>query len=600
MSLREFSLYKKISIFTLLVFILTAFFLKNALAKSPASFYLKTLQESSRSQIIRGLINQVDIQNWYQIVKELSANEDLEHPGHFYHSRYCLRVRDARQMNGKPKPDHACDNAAEYIARKFRSYGLEVEFGHFEHRRLSLDGELTGIYTMRNVIATLPGSGPNSDRYYLMTAHYDNIASKTEGWEEDWRTLPAPGAVDNASGVAGILEAARVLSQQEFDFTVKFIAFSGEELGLFGSKHFAELAKAEGYPILGVLNFDMIGHDDDDILDLHVVGNKDSEWLVNAFRNARELYDIKLDFHKIIDSEFVYSDHSPFWESGFSAVMVGEESSFESPEWPEFIHSKEDTTDKLNLDIGERAVKLTVATIAELAVPITTITSIETPNPDLAWSSDYFEIPERVVRNQPISILAQIKNNVKVNTEDVEVKIVAIDFNGKSQNILAEKFDLKANQTHSVTSIFKLDRWGTYTIRGVVNPELTVFESDFSNNVIEQQIVVSNRQVALEDVIVYPNPFKPDTADEKLRLAYKLSREAAVFVSVYSVLGELIWDKELLMGHKGGQLGNNNVPIWSGRNKYGETVAPGVYFCHISTRDADGNSARKTVKIAVR
>ena len=588
----------KISIFTLFVFILSSFFLE--LSRAEPENFSRFLQENSRRQIIRNLLKQVDSQNWYQIVADLSVNEDLDLPGHFYHSRYCLRVRDADQRDGKPKPDHACDNAAEQIARKFRSYGLEVEFDPFEHKRLSLDGKVTGIYTMRNVIATLPGKGTNKDRYYLMTAHYDSIASKTEGWKEDWGTLPAPGADDNASGVAGILEAARILSQQEFDFTIKFIAFSGEELGLFGSKHFAELAKEEGYPILGVVNFDLIGYDTDGILDLHIIGDENSEWLVNAFRNAREIYDIQLDFYKVIDAEFVYSDHSPFWEKGFSAVIVGEETSFDSPEWPEFIHSGKDTIDNLNIDLGERAVKLAIATIAELATPIL-VTSIEEPNPDLAWYSDHFEIPEQVARNQSISIFAKIKNNVEVDLEGVGVKIVAIDFNDKSQIILDEEFDLRANETHSVTINFRLNHWGTYTIRGIVNSELTVFESDFSNNIIEQQVVVSDEQIALENVIVYPNPFDPDIADAKLRLAYKISRDAAVFVSVYSILGELIWEKELLMGGKGGQLGNNSdVPVWDGRNKHGEIVAPGVYFCHVYTRDVDGNIARKAVKIAVR
>lgn len=578
----------KISIFALLVLILT-------------SLLLPLSQATPEDRLlISNLIDQVDSQNWYQIVTDLSENEDLDQPGHFFHSRYSLRVRDAQQMDGKPKPDHACDNAAEYIAAKFRSYGLEVEFDLFEHKRLSTNGKLIGVYTMRNVIATLPGKGANKDRYYLMTAHYDSIASRTEGWKENWQTLPAPGAEDNASGVAGILEAARILSQQEFDFTIKFVAFSGEELGLFGSKHFAKVAEEEGYPILGVINFDMIGYDADGILDLHVVGDQNSEWLVNAFRNANDLYDIQFDFHKVIDAEFIYSDHSPFWEIGVSAVMVGEESSFDSPEWPEFIHSGKDVLDNLVLAQGERAVKLTIATIAELADPIT-VTSIDEPNPDLAWSSDQFEIPEQVVRNQTILISALIENKVEVDVEDIEVEIVVLSPDGEMQVILDDKFELKANETYSVIEDFKLDHWGTYTIRAVVNPELTVFESDFSNNVVEQLIVVSDEQIALKDVIAYPNPFDSDATDGGLHLAYEMGRDAAVFVSVYSLLGELIREKELLMGQKGGQLGSNrDVPVWDGRNGQGELVAPGVYFCHVAIRDLDGNTDQKTVKIAVR
>lgn len=598
MFLKKFELNRiNTSIFVLLVFTLTLSSL-NTIQASEGQFF-SSLQESSRRQIILNLLEQVDRQNWYETISELSANEDLEQPGHFFRSRYSLRVHDAKQLNRKPEPDYACDNAAEYIAEKFRSYGLKVEFDPFEHKRLSMNGDIIGIYTMRNVVATLPGKGPNSDKYYLMTAHYDSIASKTDGWKENWRSLPAPGAVDNASGVAGILEAARILSQQDFDFTIKFIAFTGEEIGLFGSKHFAELAEKEDYPILGVLNFDMIGHDEDDILDVHVVGNSYSEWLVNAFRNTQEIYDIQLDFHKVIDAEFIYSDHSPFWERGFSAVMVGEESSFESVEWPNFIHSEEDTIEKLNLDMGERTVKLTVATIAELAVPIS-VTSVDEINPELAWTSNHLGVPEKVAKNQIVSISAGVENKVDIDVKDVEIKFWAVDSNGKSQNILNQNFDLEAKESYTVTTTFKLDQWGVYTIHGVINPELTVFESDFSNNIIEQKIVVSDEQVALEDVIAYPNPFAPDTTDAELHLVYKMGRDAAVTVSLYSVLGELIWDKEFVIGQKGGQLGRNEVSVWTGHNKYGERIAPGIYFCHVSTHDEYGDSAKKTIKIAVK
>ncbi|MCH6580889.1 MAG: M28 family peptidase, partial [Nitrospinae bacterium] len=69
-----------------------------------------------------------------------------------------------------------------------------------------------------------------------MVGHYDSISTKTAGWEQNWRTLPAPGASDNASGVAEMRGGSRILSKHEFDFTIRFIAFSGEELFLFGSK----------------------------------------------------------------------------------------------------------------------------------------------------------------------------------------------------------------------------------------------------------------------------------------------------------------------------------------------------------------------------
>jgi len=594
---------KVLGLYKFIIFTFAIFFFTDSILgfthNVPPQFPSISLQENSRRQIIEKMIEQVDIQNWYQIISDLSENEDLDNPNHFYHSRYSLRVSDAQQFDGKPEPDDACDNAAEYIANKFRSYGLEVENDLFEHKIVSINGKTKGIYKMRNVIATLPGKGNNKEKYFLITAHYDSIASKTEGWEENWRTLPAPGAVDNASGVAGIIEAARILSQQDLDFTVKFVAFSGEEIGLFGSKHFAKLAKENDYPILGVINFDMIGHDTDGILDLHVVGNKSSEWLVNAFRKTRQVYNIELDFHKIIDSEFVYSDHSPFWENGFSAIMVSEESSFESQEWPEFIHSGKDTLDKLNLDIGERAVKLAIATIAELAEPIT-VSSIDEYNSDLAWYSSQLGIPEQISSNQPISVSAEIENKIEVDVEDIEVRILAIDLNGNSEVVLSENFDLSANKRHKLSGSFVIDGWGTYTIWAVINPEFSIIESNFSNNIIEKQIVVSDNNLLLKNIVAYPNPLNLESDNGELYLAYKISKDANVFVKLYSIIGELIWTKEFLIGQKGGKLGQNrDIPVWNGKNEHGETVSAGVYFCHVSIEDIHGDIIGKTLKIAV-
>ncbi len=105
-----------------------------------------------------------------------------------------------------------------------------------------------------NVVAVQRGAiHPN--RYVIMTGDIDSRASNsTDG------TTDAPGANDNASGMAGTLEAARVLSKYQFDKSIVFAGLSGEEQGLFGGKHMAEQALADGWTIEAVLNNDMIGN----------------------------------------------------------------------------------------------------------------------------------------------------------------------------------------------------------------------------------------------------------------------------------------------------------------------------------------------------
>ncbi len=105
-----------------------------------------------------------------------------------------------------------------------------------------------------NVLAVLPGtSEPN--RYLIMSGDIDSRASDNSD-----STIDAPGANDNASGMAGTIEAARVLSNYRFPASIVFAGLSGEEQGLFGGRHMAEVAKKEGWDIEGVLNNDMIGN----------------------------------------------------------------------------------------------------------------------------------------------------------------------------------------------------------------------------------------------------------------------------------------------------------------------------------------------------
>ena len=105
-----------------------------------------------------------------------------------------------------------------------------------------------------NVAAVQKGKKfPN--RYIIMSGDIDSRASNTMDFTTD-----APGANDNASGMAGVMEAARVLSQYEFANSIVYLGLSGEEQGLFGGQSFAKMAKENGWEIIGVLNNDMIGN----------------------------------------------------------------------------------------------------------------------------------------------------------------------------------------------------------------------------------------------------------------------------------------------------------------------------------------------------
>ena len=108
-----------------------------------------------------------------------------------------------------------------------------------------------------NLYAVLRGTDPaQAARRVLVTGHYDSRNTDVSDTHQ-----PAPGANDDASGVAVSLESARVLSKLKFPSTIVFVAVAGEEQGLNGSRHLARLAKSEGWQLEAVLNNDIVGGD---------------------------------------------------------------------------------------------------------------------------------------------------------------------------------------------------------------------------------------------------------------------------------------------------------------------------------------------------
>ena len=105
-----------------------------------------------------------------------------------------------------------------------------------------------------NVMATLKGNDPNDNRIFIITGHLDNRRSSVMD-----RVGDAPGANDDASGCAAVLECARIMSGHTFPATVIFVTVSGEEQGLLGARFLAEKAKKEGWNIRAVLNNDIMG-----------------------------------------------------------------------------------------------------------------------------------------------------------------------------------------------------------------------------------------------------------------------------------------------------------------------------------------------------
>lgn len=116
-------------------------------------------------------------------------------------------------------------------------------------KRIATDSQLG------NVMATLKGTDPTDNRVLIISGHLDSRATDVMN-----TTIDAPGANDDGSGVAAMMEISRIMSKREFPFTIIFVAVVGEEQGLYGAKHLADKAKEENWNVVAMLNNDMIGN----------------------------------------------------------------------------------------------------------------------------------------------------------------------------------------------------------------------------------------------------------------------------------------------------------------------------------------------------
>ena len=253
--------------------------------------------------------------------------------------------------------------ANAYMAEYFAALGLPVTQKVWT----------AGSYSNRNVIAVQPGTTASSE-VVVVCAHIDNMPSGAT----------APGADDNASGSLAVLMAAEVFRDFTFQRTVRFVLFTGEEQGLYGSEAYAAQCAAAGDNIVAVLNLDMIAWDGDGdgVLWLNTrltsnPGYAADRSIAAMFTNVVAVYGIGL-VPEIVANGVTYSDHSSFWDEGYAALLAIEDDDDFNP----YYHTTSDTASTLNWNYFARFMQASIATVAHLAGPVDRARS--TPS---AWSA---------------------------------------------------------------------------------------------------------------------------------------------------------------------------------------------------------------------
>ncbi|MCK4754620.1 MAG: Zn-dependent exopeptidase M28, partial [Calditrichia bacterium] len=279
---------------------------------------------------------------------------------------------------------------SEWIYDQFTRFGYtEVEYDTFTaYTSISYQFVNEDTFTVqRNVVATLPGSD-DPEAVFIVCGHYDSFNSTMDPFRY------APGADDDASGTAAVLEMARVFMENDFvpRRTIKFIAMAAEELMYFGdggSEHYAAMSDSLDTDIRMVINHDMISHT------YQLLTN--STVNVNHHYTADHFADVALD--NIDDytqingqlDDYYGADLGPFIQHGFTGIY------FEESEFSPYYHSSDDVIENYSMEFCTEVIKASCATLIECSTIPTHLADFAISDPDngssllLSWSpnSDY-------------------------------------------------------------------------------------------------------------------------------------------------------------------------------------------------------------------
>jgi hypothetical protein len=278
--------------------------------------------------------------------------------------------------------------ARQWIHDQFVKASPKLQVGFDSYQVMAQGGRLHADVELRNVMAVLPGRSP---RRIYVSGHYDSVARRTDGTGGqggfDWTRADndAPGANDDGSGTALVIELARVFGQSglDFDATIVFIALAGEEQGLVGAKLHAQRATTEGWRIDAVLNNDIVGNShggagaaDGDRVRVFSEGPEDSASRAVA-RYVRQAAARYLPGHGVVlvaraDRFGRGGDHTSFNQHGFAAVRFTE-----ANEQYERQHTVADTPDGVDRAYLQRNARVNAAALATLALapPAPVVTS---------------------------------------------------------------------------------------------------------------------------------------------------------------------------------------------------------------------------------
>ena len=246
--------------------------------------------------------------------------------------------------------------ASDWIAGRMQALGLEVEQQPFYANTWLGSGQAAP-----NVVGIQRGT-LYPDTYVVCGSHFDSFSYQAMSGGA------APGADDNATGVASVLESARILTQYEFEYSIVYCAYGCEEMGLYGSEAYASRCQQEGMDIIGYFNNDMNGYlNPGDQIHIDCIYPNSVEPIGTYYMNVGEVYYPELPIRHVNFNEGD-SDHTSFNNHGYMGIYPFEDYQNYSP----YIHTPNDLigTSVNSFEMSQQYCQMNIACLAEIANPM--------------------------------------------------------------------------------------------------------------------------------------------------------------------------------------------------------------------------------------
>ena len=247
--------------------------------------------------------------------------------------------------------------ASDWIASRMEALGLEVEQQPFYANTWTGSGQAAP-----NVIGIQRGT-LYPDTYVVCGSHFDSFS-----FEAMYGGGTAPGADDNATGVASVLESARIMTQYEFEYSIIYCAYGCEEMGLYGSESYASRCQEQGMDIIGYFNNDMNGYlNPGDPIHIDCIYPNAVEPIGTYYMNVGSVYYPELPIRHVNFNEGD-SDHTSFNNHGYMGIYPFEDYQNYSP----YIHTPNDVigTSVNSFEMGQQYCQMNIACLAEIANPM--------------------------------------------------------------------------------------------------------------------------------------------------------------------------------------------------------------------------------------